>query len=189
MSSHGSHGMPRYMCDDILLGSPYGLDFSAMAKARVIVAAPGCATAISARLTIPGRVGPVARHIGPQDHRVVDDPVYRRCGAFQDAYPLVSARSSVSTVKVTTEMHGRAARDPRRQGCNRGAVRGLRAVRRHTASTAGRPATWHIVDLDCATLTGRQHGTQRHWPRPSTPPNRRQPHGDRPVPNSESSCA
>ena len=81
MSSHGSHGMPRYMCDDILRGSPYGLDFSVMAKARVIVAPPcwststipaGCATVISARLTIPGRVGPVARHIGPQDHRVVD---------------------------------------------------------------------------------------------------------------------
>ena len=34
-------------------------------------------------------------------------------------------------------MHGRAARGPRRQGCNRGAVRGLRAVRRHMASTAG----------------------------------------------------
>ena len=81
VSSHGSHGMPRYMCDDILRGSPYGLDFSVMAKARVIVAPPcwststipaGCATVISARLTIPGRVGPVARHIGPQDHRVVD---------------------------------------------------------------------------------------------------------------------
>ena len=40
MSSHGSHGMPRYMCDDILRGSPYGLDFSVMAKARVIVAPP-----------------------------------------------------------------------------------------------------------------------------------------------------
>ena len=137
MSSHGSHGMPRHMCDDILRGSSYGLDFSVIAKDWVIVAAPGCATAISARLTIPGRVGPVARHVGPQDHRVVDDPVYRRCGRFQDAYPLVSAGISVSTVAVTTEMHGRAARGPRRQGCNRGAVRGLRAVRRHTASTAG----------------------------------------------------
>ena len=40
-------------------------------------------------------------------------------------------------MEVTTEMHGRAARGPRRQGCNRGAVRGLRAVRRHMASTAG----------------------------------------------------
>ena len=105
MSSRCSPEMPGHMCDDILRGSSHGLDFSVIAKARVIVAAPcwststipaGCATVISARLTIPGRVGPVARHIGPQDHRVVDGPVYRRCGRFQDAYPLVSAGISVS---------------------------------------------------------------------------------------------
>ena len=110
MSSHSSHGMPRYMCDDILRGSPYGLDFSVMAKDWVIVAPPcwststipaGCATVISARLTIPGRVGPVARHIGPQDHRVVD---------------------------VTTEMHGRAARGLR--AVRRPAQRGRPALDR-----------------------------------------------------------
>ena len=163
------------MCDDILRGSSYGLDFSVMAKARVIVAAPcwststipaGCATVISARLTIPGRVGPVARHIGPQDHRVVD---------------------------VTTEMHGRAARGPRRQGCNRRAVRGLRAVRRHTASTAGLPSVAdplppaYPVLANCGSLPSglasvdRDHATDRasaRHPR-QTPRNRRQPHGDR----------
>ena len=92
---------------------------------------------------------------------MVDGPVYRRCGAFQDAYPLVSAGISVSTVEVTTEMHGRAARGPRRQGCNRRAVRGLRAVRRHMASTAGLPSGLASVDLDCATdrASARHPGT------------------------------
>ena len=85
------------------------------------------------------------------------------------------------TVAVTTAMHGRAARGPRRQGCNRGGVRRLRAVRRHTASTAGRPAGWQASTVT-APQTGRQHGTPA-LAGTGTPRNRRQPHGDRPEPN------
>ena len=149
MSSHGSHGMPRYMCDDILRGSPYGLDFSVMAKARVIVAPPcwststipaGCATVISARLTIPGRVGPVARHIGPQDHRVVD---------------------------VTTEMHGQS----REQACARYA--GQPSVADPLSTAYPILATLRAV----AQRTGERR-RDRATDRPS-PRNRRQPHGDR----------
>ena len=117
------------MCDDILRGSPYGLDFSVMAKARVIVAPPcwststipaGCATVISARLTIPGRVGPVARHIGPQDHRVVDvttemqqeEPAIAACARYagqpsvadplSTAYPILANCGSRGAVAQRT---------------------------------------------------------------------------------------
>ena len=112
MSSRCSPGMPGHMCDDILRGSPYGLDFSVMAKARVIVAAPGwststipagCVTAISARLTIPGRVGPVARHIGLQDHRVVDVTTeMQRC--------MEEPREARDARDVTGEQHAACAR-------------------------------------------------------------------------------
>ena len=90
------------------------------------------------------------------------------------------------TVEVTTEMHGRAARGPRRQGCNRGAVRGLRAVRRHMASTAGLPSVAdplppaYPILANCGSLPSglasvdRGRATDRPSPR-----NRRQPHGDR----------
>ena len=72
------------MCDDILRGSPYGLDFSVMAKARVIVAPPCWSTStIPAGLrdshprppnTIPGRVGPVTPSPVISPHRTLSGP-------------------------------------------------------------------------------------------------------------------